>query len=91
MGAGRFSGSHRGCFLVFAGGILALGSAAFGVQVGNDLWGAPRRWERGMAIGEYSTLNLRTGRLLTEIPLLGWEGRGPSIPFSLFHNQTSDV
>ena len=49
----------------------------------------PRRWEAGMQVSPYSTVNLRTGRMVTTLPVVGWEGRGPSISFSLYHNMTS--
>lgn len=51
--------------------------------------GMPRRWEAGMQVSPYSTVNLRTGRMVTTLPVVGWEGRGPSISFSLYHNMTS--
>lgn len=44
-----------------------------------------------MAVSPYSTVNLRTGRMLTTLPVVGWEGRGPSISFSLYHNMTSTL
>lgn len=51
--------------------------------------GMPRRWEAGMQVSPYSTVNLRTGRMITTLPIVGWEGRGPSVSFSLYHNMTS--
>lgn len=61
------------------------------IEIGSELHGAPRRWEAGMAVGSYSTLNLRTGRVHTRLPIVGWEGRGPSISMSFFHNMTSEI
>jgi RHS repeat-associated protein len=52
--------------------------------------GAARRWEAALPVGKYGQVNLRTGRLLTTIPITGWSGRGPSIQFNLYHNQNSD-
>ncbi len=51
--------------------------------------GMPQRWEAGKAVSPYQTVNLRTGRVVTTLPVVGWSGRGPSISFSLYHNMTS--
>lgn len=51
--------------------------------------GAARRWEASLPVGLYGQVNLRTGRVLTTIPITGWSGRGPSIQFNLYHNQVS--
>ncbi|MBI5764597.1 MAG: hypothetical protein HZA51_13860 [Planctomycetes bacterium] len=51
--------------------------------------GAARRWEASLPVGLYGQVNLRTGRVLTTIPITGWPGRGPSIQFNLYHNQVS--
>jgi YD repeat-containing protein len=51
--------------------------------------GAARRWEAALPVGKYGQVNLRTGRVLTTIPITGWSGRGPSIQFNLYHNQNS--
>lgn len=51
--------------------------------------GAARRWEASLPVGLYGQVNLRTGRVLTTIPITGWSGRGPSIQFNLYHNQNS--
>jgi hypothetical protein len=51
--------------------------------------GAARRWEGALPVGPWSQVNLRTGRVLTTIPVVSWSGRGPSISFSLYHNMTS--
>lgn len=67
-----------------------MGGGAFAIEIGSDLHGAPRRWEAGMAVSPYSTLNLRSGRVLTTLPIVSYDGRGPSVSFSLFHNMTSE-
>lgn len=48
--------------------------------------GDARRWEASMGVGTYTSVNLRNGNLLTEIPLVAWSGVGPSIDFRLYHN-----
>lgn len=63
------------------------------VQLMNDLAlpsGAARRWEAGMAVTPFSQVNLDTGRVLTALPIVSWDGRGPSIYLTLYHNQTSE-
>lgn len=42
-----------------------------------------------MPAGLYSQVNLRTGRVLTTVPLTGWGGIGPGMYFALYHNMTS--
>ncbi|RIK66806.1 MAG: hypothetical protein DCC65_08750, partial [Planctomycetota bacterium] len=51
--------------------------------------GLPQRWVAGMAVSPYQTVHLRTGRVITTLPVVGWGGRGPGVSFSLYHNMTS--
>ena len=32
-----------------------------------------------MAVGPYAEVNLRTGHVLTRLPVVGWSGRGPAV------------
>ena len=75
---------------LFAAAVVCIGAAAE-LAPAQAPMGMPRRWEAGMQVSPYSTVNLRTGRMITTLPIVGWEGRGPSISFSLYHNMTSAV
>jgi RHS repeat-associated protein len=51
--------------------------------------GAARRWHASMPVSPYNSITLRTGRLFTTLPIVGWSGRGPSVSFALYHNMNS--
>ncbi len=70
--------------LLAAGMVLAVAPSARAVEKG-----APPHWGAGMGVGKYSVVDLRTGRVLTTLPVVGWDGTGPAISFSLYHNMTS--
>ncbi|MFO0836945.1 MAG: hypothetical protein U1D55_00340 [Phycisphaerae bacterium] len=51
--------------------------------------GLPRRWEAGMAVSPFSTVNLYNGNLTTVIPITGFAPVGPPVHFELYHNSTA--
>jgi len=56
------------------------------VPTAEPLPGTSRPWEAGMGVGTGTSVNLRSGNLLTVIPILGWSGRGPALSVGLVHN-----
>ena len=53
--------------------------------------GTPRQWQGALQVGTYSTVNLRSGNLLTAVPLVAWSGKGPPISMDLYHNSLTDL
>ncbi|MGE0481257.1 MAG: hypothetical protein AB7Q17_12370 [Phycisphaerae bacterium] len=51
--------------------------------------GAPRRWEAGLPVSPFSTVNLANGNLITVIPLVGFDPVGPAVGFALYHNSAA--
>jgi hypothetical protein len=51
--------------------------------------GPGRPWEGELAVATFSSVNLRHGNVFTEIPIVGWSGRGPSLSISLYHNSAN--
>ena len=52
---------------------------AFPLPAGAGPDGAAPAWGASMAVGPYAEVNLRTGHVLTRLPVVGWSGRGPAI------------
>lgn len=51
--------------------------------------GFPGKSEAGMQISTYSSVNLRNGNTVTQIPIVGWSGVGPNMDLRLFHNSSA--
>ncbi len=51
--------------------------------------GAPESWEGSHQISPFSLVNVSTGNLFTQIPIVSFSGRGFSVSLSLFHNSAS--
>jgi YD repeat-containing protein len=51
--------------------------------------GAPESWEGSHPLSPFSSLNLSTGNLFTQIPIVSFSGRGLSVSLTLFHNSAS--
>ena len=64
--------------------------ASAGLATVTSPTGPARRWEAGLPVSPFSQVNLRTGRVWTELPIVGWGGKGPAISFSLYHNMAGD-
>lgn len=48
--------------------------------------GTPHPWQSGVNITPYSSVNMATGNVLTEVPIVGWQSLGRPISFSFYHN-----
>lgn len=51
--------------------------------------GPARRWGAGLPVTPFSEIDMRTGRVVTALPVVSWSGRGPSISLTLYHNMSS--
>jgi YD repeat-containing protein len=91
----RRSSSLLGLWLRWVAVLACLAAVPVEAVAAPGLGGVPaptgpaRRWEAGLPVGPFSQVNLRTGRVWTEIPIVGWGGKGPAISFSLYHNMSS--
>lgn len=55
----------------------------------NSPTGPSRRWSAGIPISPYSQVDMNHGRVLTALPVVSWDGRGPGIYLTLYHHMTS--
>jgi hypothetical protein len=52
--------------------------------------GAPRSWESGVGLNPHQVENLLNGNVLTSVPITGWQGFGPGVGMTLYHNSRQD-
>ena len=51
--------------------------------------GPARAWEAELAVGTYTSANMRNGNLLTAIPTVNWSGSGPDVAMLLYQNSAN--
>ncbi len=88
--------NSRKSLLVAIGLMFAvLPSASYAAEPGNidcsnlAQPGAPRQWESAIPVSTYCTANAINRNLHCEVPIIGWNGVGPDVAISLYHNSAS--
>ena len=51
--------------------------------------GAPRPWEAPIQVSTYSVANAVNRNLFTAIPIVSWQGVGPDVNITLYHNSAN--
>jgi len=98
LGAKKDTMPRRKWLKIISGATLSslLGSSSSSQQISPtaiaipvDDAGAPESWEGSHQISPFSLVNVSTGNLFTQIPILSFSGRCLSVSLSLFHNSAS--
>ena len=50
---------------------------------------APRPWEAAIRVSTYSVANTVNKNLFTAIPIVSWQGLGPDVDITLYHNSAN--